>query len=310
MCELFCLSSHLPTRATFSLKNFAERGGLGKYSIDGWGLAAYDGHDVRLYKEPEPAGSSAWLDYIQSRRLPARLLISHIRHATRGSLTLANTQPFVRELGGRAHVFAHNGRLDGIDARFTRRSGRFAPLGDTDSEIAFCLLLEAMAAVWCDSNPPSIDARLAVFVDFAAKMRSLGPANFLYSDGELIFAHAHRRIQSSGVIAPPGLWFLRRDCAVDPDALLPAGVLIESGQPPQQLTMFASVPLSTEAWQPLGEGETVVVADGLPISIVPMSQSIHSAIDVSAVTETERAGSRLLDAAGAQASRASLRLDG
>ncbi len=45
--------------------------------------------------------------------LPTRLLISHIRHATRGALSLANTQPFGREFGGRTHLFAHNGRLEG-----------------------------------------------------------------------------------------------------------------------------------------------------------------------------------------------------
>jgi predicted glutamine amidotransferase len=276
MCELFGLSSHLPTRATFSLKTFAARGGLGGHSIDGWGLAAYDGHDVRLYKEPEPAGNSAWLEFIQSRRLPAHLLISHIRHATRGSLTLANTQPFVRELGGRTHVFAHNGRLDGIDEAFLNLTGRFSPLGDTDSEIAFCLLLEAMAVVWRDSNPPPPDARLAVVAEFAAKMRSLGPANFLYSDGELIFAHGDRRIQSSGLIAPPGLWCLRRDCSVDPEALMPAGVTIESSQAAQQLTLFASVPLSGEPWRPLAEGEIVVVADGHPVAIAAV-RSPHNA---------------------------------
>ncbi len=274
MCELFCLSSHHPTRATFSLKKFAERGGLGGHSIDGWGLAAYDGRDVRLYKEPEPAGSSAWLDFIQSRRLPAHLLISHIRHATRGSLTLANTQPFIRELGGRTHVFAHNGRLDDIDARVGNRTGRFSPLGDTDSEIAFCLLLEAMAAIWRDGCAPPIDARLAVFADFAAKTRPLGPANFLYSDGEVTFAHGHRRIQSSGIIAPPGLWCLRRDCAVDPEALMPAGVTIESDPTAQQITLFASVPLSDEAWRPLAEGEIVVVANGRPIVTAPPASPI------------------------------------
>ncbi|MFI4999193.1 MAG: class II glutamine amidotransferase, partial [Reyranellales bacterium] len=52
MCELFCLSSRLPTRATFSLRAFADRGGPGGRSVDGWGVALHDGRDVRLYKEP------------------------------------------------------------------------------------------------------------------------------------------------------------------------------------------------------------------------------------------------------------------
>ena len=101
MCELFCLSSRLPTSVTFSLRKFADRGGLGSHNVDGWGVAFHDGREARLYKEPEPAGDSPWLAFIQERRLPTRLLISHIRHATRGALSLANTQPFAREPGER-----------------------------------------------------------------------------------------------------------------------------------------------------------------------------------------------------------------
>lgn len=120
MCELFCLSSSLPTIASFSLRAFAQHGNPAGGAIDGWGLAFHDGRDVRLYKEPEPAGESAWLAFIEQRRLPSRLVLSHIRHATRGGNSLANTQPFVRELGGRMHVFAHNGRLDGVEKRYAK----------------------------------------------------------------------------------------------------------------------------------------------------------------------------------------------
>mgnify|MGYP006167283503 CR=1 FL=1 len=59
MCELFCLSSRLRTRVTFSLRKFADRGGLGSHNVDGWGVAFHDGREARLYKEPEPAGDSA-----------------------------------------------------------------------------------------------------------------------------------------------------------------------------------------------------------------------------------------------------------
>ena len=127
MCELFGMSTQLPTVATITLERFAARGGLDGHTIDGWGLALYDGLDLRLYREPEPSRHSAWLRYVQQRRLSATLLISHIRHATRGAVNLANTQPFAREIGGRMHVFAHNGRLEPPDADAavpsTRRHG-------------------------------------------------------------------------------------------------------------------------------------------------------------------------------------------
>ena len=262
MCELFCLSSRVPTPATFSLHAFAQRGGYGGHTVDGWGLALYDGRDVRLCKEPEPAGDSAWLAFIEARRLPSRLVLSHIRRATTGGISLANTQPFARELGGRMHVFAHNGRLDAIERRHAGGWQRFQPLGETDSEIAFCLLLERLSPLWRDGTAPPLEARLAVVTRFAAEMRELGPANFLYADGEVLFAHGHRRIQADGAIAPPGLWRLHRECAPDADALAMPGLVTEAGPQPQEITLLASVPLTGEEWRPLDEGEVIVVEAG------------------------------------------------
>lgn len=274
MCELFSLSSRLPTRVTFSLEAFAARGGPSGRNVDGWGLAFHDGRDVRLYKEPEPAADSSWLAFIQERRLPTRLMISHIRHALGGGLTLANTQPFARELGGRAHVFAHNGFLKGIENRLDR-SRRFRPVGDTDSELAFCLLLERLARIWENGGTPTLALRLAVFAKFVEDMRALGPANFLYSDGDFIFGHGHRRTQASGAIEPPGLWCLQRECAVDPEALAPAGISVEPGDAAQRIALLASVPLSDEPWRPLAVGEVVVLADGQVVStgLSPMGLS-------------------------------------
>lgn len=262
MCELFCFSSRLPTVATITLQRFAERGGLNRRTVDGWGLALFDGRDLRLYREPEPARDSAWIDFIQSRRIATCLLISHIRHATRGAITLANTQPFVREIAGRMHCFAHNGRLESIELRHAGESDRFQPIGDTDSEFASCVLFERIARLWSRREAPALADRFEIVARFAAEMRKIGPANFLYSDGSTLFAHGDRRTQPDGTIAPPGLWRLRRACAVDLDSLAEAGVHLEIGAEPQELTVLASVPLTEEDWQPLEEGEVVVVQAG------------------------------------------------
>jgi predicted glutamine amidotransferase len=262
VCELFCLSSRKPTRATFSLRDFARHGAPGGTAIDGWGVAFHDGRDVRLYKEPEPAGDSAWLAFIEQRRVASRLVLSHIRRATEGAISLANTQPFARELGGRMHVFAHNGRLEGIAARHDPAKARFRPIGETDSEIAFCLLLDRLLPAWSGQATPSLDRRFEIINRFAAEMRDLGPANFLYSDGDALFAHAHRRIQADGTIAPPGLWVLQRECAIDVDGLAEAGVTVEASNQGQEILLLASVPLTAESWRPLAEGEVIAVRDG------------------------------------------------
>lgn len=272
MCELFSLSSWLPTRATFSLERFAQRGGAGG-PIDGWGMVFHDGRDVRLYKEPEPAADSAWLQLIQHRQLASRLVLSHIRRATRGPISLANTQPFARELGGRMHVFAHNGRLDGIEHRDVAPR-RFDPVGDTDSELAFCVLLAHLTPLWSGGRVPSLEERQAVVARFCSGIRALGPANLLYTDGEVLFAHGHRRIQQDGTIAPPGLWHLARECSIDADALAQAGIVLDAGSQPQRIVLFASVPLTNEPWRPLDEGEVLVVRDGQVLaSLAPIQHA-------------------------------------
>ena len=178
-------------------------------------------------------------------------MISHIRRATQGEVSLRNTQPFVRELGGRMHVFAHNGRLPGIEQQLGRALRRFRPIGSTNSEVAFCTLMDRLSDLWSTPTPPSPAERLTIVGALAAEMREFGPANFLYCDGDLLFAHGHRRTQPDGTIAPPGLTMLTRSCSVDPDALAAAGVGLGAAQ---LITLFASVPLTNEAWQPLTEG--------------------------------------------------------
>ena len=260
MCELFGLSSRLPTTVTLSMRLLARRGSRAMRLGDGWGVAFHTGDDALLIKQAEPANESAWVDFLETRQIRSHIVVSHIRHATQGEVSLRNTQPFTRELGGRVHVFAHNGKLPGIERRFARAFRRFRPIGNTDSEVAFCVLLERLAPLW-DAYPPSPAERVAAVTALASELRELGPANFLYSDGELLIAHGHRRTQSDGHIAPPGLTTLTRSCAVDPDALEPAGVTLRGGQ---LVILFASVPLTNEPWRPLEEGEIRVARKSAP----------------------------------------------
>lgn len=260
MCELLAMSSRRATRLTFSLQALAARSGLGQSTRDGWGAAFYQGPDAALFREPVAASDSPLVRLLETQGPATHLALSHIRHATHGAISLANTQPFVRELGGRTHVFAHNGHLPGIgqDARFALR--HFHPVGETDSEQAFCALMDRMQALWQPGTPPALEARMDVVTTFAAALREHGPANFLYADGEVLFAHGHRRIQDSGRIEPPGLFLLERECHDKGEPLQEQGISIGCGY--QQVVLLASVPLSSESWRALAEGETVAVSAG------------------------------------------------
>ncbi|MBE0549601.1 MAG: class II glutamine amidotransferase, partial [Rubrivivax sp.] len=94
------------------------------------------------------------------------------------------------------------------------------------------------------------------------ELRALGPANFLYADGDALFAHGHRRMQlASGRAEPPGLWLMQREFAA-----VPAGVddlvAVTVERAARSAVWLASVPLSDEAWRPLAEGELLVVRAG------------------------------------------------
>lgn len=263
MCELFAMSSDAPTDVRFSLEEFSRHGGLTGPHKDGWGIAYYVGKDVKLVKEPLPASDSACVHYIQERPFTSRLVVSHIRRATQGEHILANCQPFVRELGGRMHVFAHNGDLE-PQRLHDLPLGRYRPIGTTDSEYAFCALLERLATLWLASpGVPSIDERMRVVSAFAAEIRPLGPANFLYADRDALFVHAHKRLRTPSGAWQPGLHVLCRSCAGSTGRLSTEGLSVAGSQAEQHVVLVASVPLTEEVgWRALGEGEMLVVRDG------------------------------------------------
>lgn len=252
MCELLAMSARFPTTIHLSMTELARHGGGTGPHRDGWGVGFVHQNDAIVVREPAAASTSDWLAFVQQADPQSEIVIAHVRRATLGSRLVRNTQPFARELAGRMHLFAHNGMMHDIATlpRFATR--RFRAIGDTDSEHAFCGLLERLAPLW-DADEPSLDARLAVIAEFAAELRQLGPANFIYTDGDALFVHGHRRMNESGRIEPPGVHLLCRRCSAPSDN-------VERGD--QQVTLVASVPLSDEAWQPLAEGELVVLRRG------------------------------------------------
>lgn len=262
MCELFAMCSRSPTSVGFSLERLARRGGAEGPHRDGWGVAYYAGHDALLLREPGAASESSLARHIEQYGPPSDLVISHIRLATHGEPALHNTQPFVRELGGRTHVFAHNGDLDGLRPPTGAAAARFRPVGDTDSELAFCSLLCRLAGLWDRKGEaaPELQARLDIVITFAAELRGLGIANFLYADGDVLFVHAHRRKLPGVPEVLPGLYVLERSCEEAVPDMSGSGVMLPPVQ--QALTLVASVPLTDEPWQALDEGEILAIGAG------------------------------------------------
>ena len=272
MCELFMMSSRYPTDVNLSIGELAKHGAGDQRSHDGWGIAYYEGLDVRLIKEAGPAGSSDWFPFIASRRLKSCTVIAHIRRVSQGARTYWDTQPFVRELGGRKHVFAHNGDL-GDAFEKALKIGTYRPIGETDSEYAFCSLLHDIQPLWDEPRIPDLSARRAIVDRFARRLRNLGPANFIYADGDAVFAHGHIRRQADGAFRPPGLHSLTRHCLESYDLIDTPALSINAHH--QNVTLVASVPLSEETWCATRPGDVIVVRDGERIPSSDTGQQLH-----------------------------------
>jgi len=189
MCELLGMECNVPTDIVFSFSGLALRGGLKGPHTDGWGLALYDGRGVRTFLEPTAAASSPLASYVRENPFKTLLAIAHVRRRTRGKVSLENTHPFVRELWGRPFVFAHNGTL-----RRVRRHalGRFEPIGRTDSEYAFCVLLGRLARRF--SSMPSPTKLRAAVAAAGAMLGEGGTFNFLLGDGRRLYARCATRL--------------------------------------------------------------------------------------------------------------------
>lgn len=269
------MSSGVPATVNYSLEQFARHGGQTHRNKDGWGISYFEDDEIRLIKEPSPAADSPWVRFIAERNLESRIVIAHVRWASQGAAKLENTHPFEREMAGRRHVFAHNGNFAEVQAALAFESIHFRPVGDTDSEHAFCVLLQRLERLWGDRRePPPLERRLGVIAEFAAEVRRLGSANFLYSDGDALFAHGHRRRHEEGgrmtEAKPPGLCLHRRRCAAGGDRVACDGLTVDvAGQgAEQEVMLLASVPLTAEDWTPLPEGTVIALKAGREVGRV------------------------------------------
>ena len=131
--SFFGLTCNKLVRISFTWRGFMSRGLKHR---DGWGVAFYpDSLSACTIKEPRPSINSLMAQYLKSANIiQSKIVISHVRTASRGDVAYRNTHPLVKELFGREWVFAHNGTI----IREMPRPSFYEPIGDTDSERAYC----------------------------------------------------------------------------------------------------------------------------------------------------------------------------
>ena len=197
MCELFGMSSNQLMSTASLLSHFRMRGGETADNPDGWGLAYLEDADFTVYKGLEPAARSiAFATLLE--KIHSRLIIAHVRKADPPTEhTLENTHPFQRTCCGRNWVFAHNGKVpEVIAAQGCCHPQHSHPAGETDSEYAFCYLLEEIASTIPNIPPDKIETWFETLMTRSTSIADYGQFNFLMSDGEYLIAYGHDRLHS------------------------------------------------------------------------------------------------------------------
>jgi glutamine amidotransferase len=185
MCELLGMSANVPTDICFSFTGLMERGGRTGPHKDGWGIAFYEGRGCRTFHDPNPSVDSEIARLVQRYPIKSCNVVCHIRQATNGRVCLENTHPFTRELWGRTWSYAHNGKLPGVKKRPLTH---YRPVGTTDSEYAFCWMLDHIRERF--PKPPRRRRSLWRLVDrLSLELSQHGTFNLLMSDSKDLFAY-------------------------------------------------------------------------------------------------------------------------
>ncbi|MEP7368731.1 MAG: class II glutamine amidotransferase [Dermatophilaceae bacterium] len=141
MCRLFALHAGVePVAATFWLIQAPDSLAAQSHrNPDGAGVGAF-GPDGIPTVDKQPL--AAWQDQAfaaAARTLRSKTFVAHVRYASTGPRTTANTHPFAED----GRIFAHNGivtDLPAIDARLLTLGATHLVHGDTDSERIFAMV--------------------------------------------------------------------------------------------------------------------------------------------------------------------------
>ncbi len=250
MCQLLGMNANTPTDVMFSFTGLASRADEHK---DGFGIAFFEDRGLRHFIDHHGARSSPVAELVKHYPVKSDQVIAHIRKATQGRVALENTHPFVRELWGRYWVFAHNGDLQGFQPRL---HGAFRPVGDTDSERAFCWLMQELAKAHADV--PSVAELTYTLRELVPQVARFGTFNMLLSNGQALWAHASTKLYSLQRRHPFGAAQLADDdLRVDFAALT---------TPQDCVCIVATEPLTLgETWSAFKPGEMRVFRDGVAV---------------------------------------------
>ncbi|MEX8519493.1 MAG: class II glutamine amidotransferase [Leptothrix sp. (in: b-proteobacteria)] len=256
MCQLYAMNSSRLVSIRQALRAFTARGGATDDHVDGWGIAFHNGGGSRVFIDPHRAADSKLASFLCRYPVYATTVLAHVRKATYGKVAGVNCHPFQREWRGRRWSFSHNGTL--LD--FTPHlAGDYLPVGQTDSERAFCWLLEQLHRRLPGQDAPHWRDVAPLLAELATRVGRHGKFNFTLTDGSALYALGATRLA----------WQQCRPTESQIDLLSQHAPLDRPRHhqpPPARVVQIATEPLDTAThWRHFAPGELMVFVQGEPV---------------------------------------------
>jgi transglutaminase-like putative cysteine protease/predicted glutamine amidotransferase len=233
----------------------------GRKLPDGWGIGYYPGGEpsASVLKEPAPPQGSIRGELVKAwEHLESSIFVLHVRQATWGSISDANTQPFSLSYAGRDWLIGHSGslkhRLDAVVAP------RFEPVGSTDTELIFCRLLGWLAERGARSLGEVEPESLRGWFD---AMNEHGSLTTVLTDGQDLVVYADKYDEGHihlWRVAPPYERLVLGDADVELD-------LTRRGAKSRKGVIVCSDPIASSTtvpatWEKVTPGSLVVLRQG------------------------------------------------
>ncbi len=194
---------------------FAMSGGTERLSAEFWLLDAPDSLVAQSHRDPDGTGLGTFdpegrpvvhkapiaafddADFAHEARVErSRTFLAHVRFATNGAHTYANTHPFQQD----GRLFAHNGELGGL-ARLDRELGADLALveGETDSERLFALITRETRR-----HDGNVHAGIVAAVSWVAEQLPVYALNLILTTESEVFALRYPETHTLYLLDRPG----------------------------------------------------------------------------------------------------------
>lgn len=182
MCRLFGMTAGAePVKATFWLLSAPDSLVVQSHkNPDGTGVGFFD-PDGGPHVDKQPIAAFEDRQFVtEAREIYSRTFVSHIRHATTGGLTVANTHPFCQH----DRLFAHNGVIGDLpELESHLGEARALVQGDTDSERYFALISKEI-----DRHGGDVRAGIDAAVGWIVENLSILSINFILLTADDLWA--------------------------------------------------------------------------------------------------------------------------